>query len=406
METFWFWMTAAGMALAVAAVLIRSLVQARAETTPAALADMQVYRDQLSEADRDLARGTITDTEAQRLKTEIARRLLDADRSLQTQKRATAGTQALWLPAGLALAAIAAAFLIYNRIGVPWYPDLPIQTRIAMADDAMANRPSQAEAAASAPTPPPPEVDADFTALMEKLRAAVDPATTTDLRGLELLARNEAALGNYTAAETAQRRIIAVKGDQATGEDHAGLAEVLIRAAGGYISPEAETALIRALELDPKNGSARYFAGLMFAQGGRYDRAFDLWRPLMEDSPPDAPWYASLREQIGEVAMRAGVDYTPPDTAGPSAADMDAASEMTPEDRQAMIEGMVGQLTERLATEGGTAEEWAKLINALGVLGRTDEAQKIYTEAKTTFAARPDDLATVTAAATAAGLAP
>ena len=127
MDSFWFWLTAAGMALAVAAVLIRSLFQARVLAAPAALADMQVYRDQLSEADRDLARGTITEAEAQRLKTEIARRLLDADRAMQSQAQASMSAQSAFLPAALALAAIAAAFLIYNRIGVPWYPDLPIR---------------------------------------------------------------------------------------------------------------------------------------------------------------------------------------------------------------------------------------------------------------------------------------
>ncbi len=79
--------------------------------------------------------------------------------------------------------------------------------------------------------------EADFAELMEKLRAAVDPATATDLRGLELLARNEAALGNLAAAEAAQRRIIAVKGDAATAEDHAALAEVMIRAAAAMSRP-------------------------------------------------------------------------------------------------------------------------------------------------------------------------
>ncbi|MEZ5798434.1 MAG: hypothetical protein R3D63_13725 [Paracoccaceae bacterium] len=85
---------------------------------------------------------------------------------------------------------------------------------------------------------------------------------------------------------------------------------------------------------------------------------------------------------------------------------MAAAADMSAEDRQAMIEGMVGQLQERLASEGGSAEEWAKLINALGVLGRKDEAQAIYDEAKGRFAGRDGDLSALAAAAQGAGLTP
>jgi cytochrome c-type biogenesis protein CcmH len=77
---------------------------------------------------------------------------------------------------------------------------------------------------------------------------------------------------------------------------------------------------------------------------------------------------------------------------------------MTPEERQAMIAGMVGQLSDRLATEGGPATDWARLIKALGVLGQTDQARAILTEARTTFAANAADLAVIDAAAREAGL--
>ena len=71
--------------------------------------------------------------------------------------------------------------------------------------------------------------------------------------------------------------------------------------------------------------------------------------------------------------------------------------------RQAMIRGMVDGLAERLATEGGPAEDWARLIRALGVLGDTDRARAIWDEARTVFADTPG-LPTVQAAAEAAGL--
>jgi cytochrome c-type biogenesis protein CcmH len=70
-----------------------------------------------------------------------------------------------------------------------------------------------------------------------------------------------------------------------------------------------------------------------------------------------------------------------------------------------MIRGMVTGLSERLATEGGTAEEWARLIRALGVLGDTDQARAIWSEAQTLFSETPEDMAIVQEAAEAAGVA-
>lgn len=408
MDTIWFWITAGAMSIAVLAVLVRSLFRAEEEDAPpAALVDMQVYRDQLAEADRDLARGTLSEAEAQRVRTEIARRLLEADRALKAGAP-EASSRGRWVAATVTAVLVLGGVAVYQQIGLPWYPDLPIAARIADADARMASRPSQAEAVAGTPATPAPTVDAEFAALMEKLRAAVDPATATDLRGLDLLARNEAALGNTALAEAAMRRIIALKADAATAEDFATLAELMIRAAGGYVSPEAEAELVRALEIDPRNGIARYFSGLMLVQGGRYDLAFQLWEPLLRESPPEAPWVQPLRGQLEDVAARAGIPYSLPEAEGapgPSAGDVAAAAAMTPEERQAMIEGMVAQLGDRLATEGGSAEEWARLITSLAMLGRTDEAREIYAEAQRVFEGRSVELQGLREAAVTAGVA-
>jgi len=147
----------------------------------------------------------------------------------------------------------------------------------------------------------------------------------------------------------------------------------------------------------------------MAAQVGRFDRTFALWRPLLDEGPADAPWKAAIRTQIEDVAMRAGVQFTLPPAAGlpgPDADAMAAAQDMSPEDRQAMIEGMVAQLGERLANEGGTVEEWARLISSLAVLDRKDEAQTIYAEALTKFEGSPSQQSFLREQALNAGLTP
>jgi len=69
------------------------------------------------------------------------------------------------------------------------------------------------------------------------------------------------------------------------------------------------------------------------------------------------------------------------------------------EDQQAQIRGMVEGLAARLASDGGSADEWARLVRALIVLGETDRARAIATEAESVFASQPDALALIRAEA-------
>jgi cytochrome c-type biogenesis protein CcmH len=229
-----------------------------------------------------------------------------------------------------------------------------------------------------------------------------------DLQGHILLARSEAAMGNYLAAYEAQQQVLSIKGDDANGKDYADLADMMVLAAGGYVSPEAERVLEAALTRDPENGVALYYMGLMMAQTGRPDVAFRLWDRLLRQSPPNATWLPPILTQIEEMAFRAGVaDYQVPAIAGipgPTAEDVEAAGEMNAEDRQDMIRGMVARLSDRLATEGGTPEEWARLISSLAILGDEAQAIAIWNNAQEVFADNPDALEIVREGARAAGL--
>lgn len=63
---------------------------------------------------------------------------------------------------------------------------------------------------------------------------------------------------------------------------------------------------------------------------------------------------------------------------GPSAEDMRAAEEMTPEDRQEMIRGMVDRLAERLEENPGDLAGWLRLGRAQAVLGELDKSADAY----------------------------
>lgn len=413
-----FWIIAVALGLFVGALLVLAAVRGRDAEEPAAAYDLRVYRGQMEEVERDLARGAVGPEDAERLRTEIGRKILEADRALGLARDAAGPRGGLGPVLAVVTLVMAGALGLYAWVGAPGYPDLPIAERIAAAREMQATRPGQAEMAAQAAANRPalPQPDAQYAQLMDKLRATVK-TRPDDITGQSLLAQNEARLGNFDAAIAAQRQVIALKGAGVTAEDHAALADLMVMATDGYVSPEAGAEIDRALALDPNDGTSRFYQGLMHAQTGRPDIAFGIWRTLLEKGPQDAPWVPMLRASIGDLAAAAGVDYAPPAAPGtappagpfaggkgPTAADMANAADMTPEERQQMIRGMVDQLNDRLASEGGPAEDWARLIGALGVLGETDRAKAIYGEARGKFQGRDEDLAKLAAAAAQAGV--
>ncbi|MDF1718128.1 MAG: c-type cytochrome biogenesis protein CcmI [Antarcticimicrobium sp.] len=408
-----FWIIVSLMALAAAALLVLALMRARSGAGPAAAYDLRVYRDQLREVDRDLARGVIGEADAERTRAEVSRRILAADAAARKSPDRSGAPQAVTMvtAVGLAVMVIAGSVLLYRGLGAPGYGDLGLRHRIEMAQAARESRPDQGAAEARMPALPPRELDDGYKALVDKLRSTV-ASRPEDARGHDLLAQHEANSGNFPAAYAAKARVIEIRGEDATPQDYAEYAELMIMAADGYVSPQAERALAAALERDRGNGPARYYWGAMMAQTGRPDIAFRIWEETLRAGPPDAYWIAPIRGQIEDMAARAGVDYAlPPATggapmlAGPNSEDMAAAADMTAEERQDMIRGMVDRLSDRLASDGGSAAEWARLIGALGVLGETDRARAIHAEAQQTFAGDTEALAQIEAAARRAGVA-
>lgn len=293
----------------------------------------------------------------------------------------------------LAIALVGGSLWTYLNLGAPGYGDLSLKDRIEMAEEARENRPSQQMAEDSLPPYiAPPNVSPDYVALVEQLRQTVQERPN-DLQGHVLLAQNEANLGNFRDAARVQAKVISLSGEDATVEDFTNYADMLVIAAGGYVSPEAEDVLTQALSRDATNGTARYYMGLMLAQTGRPDSAFRIWDQLLREGPEEAPWIQPILAQIEDLSFRAGVNYQLPEigpgrspTRGPDAADIEAAGELSPTERLEMIQSMVQGLSDRLATEGGPPEDWAQLITALGVLGRTGAARSVYENAVQVFA--------------------
>lgn len=398
------WILASVLSLLVLAFALRPLLRAQGAAEPDAAQDVAVYRAQLRDLEADAARGVIDAEDHETARAEIARRLLAADARAQTGVGKTQGGKSgTVLIAGLAIALLAGSGGLYAWLGQPGLADQPLAERLAQAQAERDARPSQAQIEAQVAEQPVPATE-DYVALVAQLRAAVEQRPN-DLQGLRMLANHEARLGYFKAAYTAQARVLEILGDQAPEEDISDYAELLILAAGGFVSPEAEEALITALRLNPLSPRARYYSGLGAAQSGRPDVGYRLWIGLLQDSQPTDPWVPLIRRQLPTVAQAAGISLSDQNAPGPTAEQVQAAQDMSPEDRQAMIEGMVSGLAERLASEGGPASDWARLIRAYGVLGQTASASAIWNDAKETFAGDADALRLLREAAQAAEVA-
>lgn len=409
-----FWIITIGLTAVVAGLLALALLRRDDKFSGEADYDLRVYRDQLTEVERDLERGVLSGADATRVRNEVSRRILAADTERRVDSDLVSGApKALALVITLILAG--GSFALYKGIGpitglgAPGYGDLALVERIAYADELRKTRPSQAEAEASLPAQAPiVEFNADYLRLVQTLRDTV-VERPDDIQGHVLLAQNESNLGNFSAAYQAQGRILDLKGDQSTVQDLTDYMDLLVLAAGGYVSPEAEKAARVILARSPDNGIARYYMGLMMAQTGRPDLAFRVWDRQLRTGPEDALWIAPILAQIPEVAQRAGVNYQIPaigsaKTKGPTSEDIESAGNMTGADRIEMIEGMVAGLSDRLATDGGPPEEWAQLIGALGVLERTDQAFAIFKNAEIVFGGDPSAMDKITRAAQRAGV--
>lgn len=346
-----FWLLAALLTGLVAVVLVPPLtgrVRGRAEPGPAGLA---VYRAQLAELKRDLERGVVAEAEAAALTVEIERRMLKAALTLEPEASAWAARPG----AGIAAAVLvpAAALALYFALG---RPGLPGQPQLALGEP---------PAAASDPQA------AEITGLVGELERRM-AARPDDPVGWRLLAHAQGSLGRYAGSATSYARAVAVgAGDAGT---LAAWGEALVLVAGGTVSPPAEEIFRRALDADPKEPRARYYQGLVRLQAGDPTGALALWRPLAVEAPVDAPWSGFLEARIRLAEAMAA-------PAGPSEEEVVAAAELSPQERDAAIRGMVERLAGRLQREPGDLEGWLRLAHAYGVLGEADRRRGVLERA-------------------------
>lgn len=339
-----FWIVAALLTLAASLAVLAPLAR-RAPAGGDGSHDLEVYKDQLAEVDRDAGRGLIQPAEAEEAKTEIARRILrlgNPDEAGGKTSPARRSAAAIGMAAVLAVPLV--SWGLYLSLGSPDLPSQPLAERLARnpADSSIDELVARAEA-----------------------HLAANP---DDGRGWDVLAPIYLRMGRAEDAVAAYTRALRLQGDSAGRQ--AGLGEAVVSAAGGVVSVEAQQAFERALALKPGQPKARFYLAMGLAQDGKSDEAAAGWHSMVADLPADSPWRRAAEQALSEVSAATAEPAGP----GPSKDEIAAAAAMSDADRRQMIETMVAGLDEKLRANPKDAEGWRRLVRSYMVLGRRDDA--------------------------------
>jgi cytochrome c-type biogenesis protein CcmH len=314
--------------------------------------EVAVYRDQLDEIERDRATGLIGPAEADAARVEVSRRLLAAadareEASIAAPKGELRRRRAVALIALIALPAGAAG--IYLAIGSPHLANQLVTARPAV-----------------------PIERRSVESLVAQVESHLE-RNPEDGRGWDVIAPVYLRLGRFDDAVKARRNALRILGSTPLRE--ADLGEALTAAAGGVVTADAKAAFDRAATGEPGDIRIDFYKGLAAEQDGKTSDAVRIWTELLARIPADAPY----RELI--AASLARLDPKPAPT-GPTAEDMAAAKDMSPEQRTAMVRGMVERLAERLKNDGSDLDGWQRLVRAYMVLGEADNAKSAVTAAR------------------------
>lgn len=371
-----FWILVAALTAGVVALLVPPLLRGgpAADTDGGRAAyDLEVYRDQLTELERERTRGVIDDQQMAAARAEIGRRMLSA-----AQPAAARSAQPLASPAparaarALALVIIVGlplgALAVYLPLGRPELPAQPLLARDLMGE--------QRAAQAEEPQPGP-----DVLAAVERLKAhlAANPA---DLEGWTVLGQVYGRMGRWQDATDALGR--AADLSQGDPDITAAYGETLTNANGGIVPEAARRVFETAVAKDPKEPRARYYLALARYQGGDVRGALDGWRAIVAETPADAPWLPAVRARIATAARDLGLEVTGvmPAPLPPAAPESQAPESQAPESqdgRDRMIRGMVDSLAQRLKDNPADVDGWIRLARSYRVLGdraRAEEAAR------------------------------
>lgn len=368
------WLMFAGLTAAALAFVLRP-VFAATEPQPAAVSpELAAYTAQLADLDAQVAQGRLDPAEYDALRHEVSRRILRLDPPSRTPQAPHAREAQ---PPRLAFAAAAA---------------VPLAT---LALYAWLGRPNiEAHPSARNQVPTAATTGADLVAAVEA-RIAKSP---DDPRGWELIAPIYLRMERFADAADAFQHLLTLSGD--TPQRLAAFAEATVMANDGIVTDAARAAYEKLAVVSPDRFEPRFWLALAKEQDGQRAAAAAEYQAMLKAAPTDAPWRKMVEQRLAAVTS-AG-----PSPRGPRPSDVEAASNLTAEQRTQMISGMVDGLAARLKANGADAEGWQRLISSYVTLKQPDKARVALRDAQAALAANTSARAALEQLANRLGLTP
>ncbi|MAK61576.1 MAG: c-type cytochrome biogenesis protein CcmI [Ponticaulis sp.] len=147
-----------------------------------------------------------------------------------------------------------------------------------------------------------------------------------------------------------------------------------------------EAMLIQRIEQSGQGDPTGYvFLGRIRMDMGKYDEALSSYETALNLSQNHPQIVSEYNQALAFVARQRGEE--PPSSSAPQIDDQDvqAMNELSADQQQERIRGMVDGLAARLQDDPNDLQGWLRLIRARTVLGETDLAAASLSAARTTF---------------------
>jgi cytochrome c-type biogenesis protein CcmH len=373
-------------AVAVSVPLIRRY-ESSAQT---AARGLEIYKDQIKEVETDLAAGTINTVDAEQAKTEIQRRLVVASRNVETVRPLTPAWRGLALASTAGLVILGSVNL-YSYLGSPDLPTAPVKQTAAAPEQAQQTAAATPQAAQmpAAATGAAANGPGQVTDMIQKLALRLQ-ANPNDAEGWRMLGWSYFNIQNYAQSAASYAKAVAI--DPTNIEYKSAYAEALVQSTEGMVTPEAQKLIAEVLAKDPKDLRGRFYDALAREQAGDQTGALDRWMALLAEAPADAGWREDVRVHVEKLGKDTGRDVSAAIATAGATPPAAAAQPLGANEKNAMVDGMIAKLAQKLVDNPKDRDGWAMMIRSLTVKGDKAGAEKALQDAIVIF---KDDPATI-----------
>ena len=332
------------------------------------------FKLQLADIDANVAAGRLSEDDGQTARAELAREIV-SHRAALSDRSSPSGVNLNrslgWIVGLTGLVSIFLAIGAYLYLGSP---------------DMLDTQPPQGQQLAGQND----SALSDFQTALARVEEQM-VADPTDIRGWQVLGPAYMRLQRFEDAVGAYRKILELAPPTADAETD--LAEALLMMTEGDANSEIMALLQSASERDATHVRSRFYLAAEATRAQKWDEAIAAWNELISLSNGQERWLETARNGLAAAMARgepveatrsengadsSGLDTQPGDNTQP------AGNASQSEFIRSMVEG----LDQRLNTEGGTIEEWTRLVRSLVVLEETDRARLAYEKAAKAY---PDE---------------